>query len=161
MFARALLAFLALPGLVAFLVPASIVVLADVDRGVTGPRLLGAMPFAAGLVILLWCVRDFYVTGRGTLAPWDPPKHLVTVGLYRVSRNPIYVGVMLILIGWAAIFAVPALWVYAAIVLASFHLRVLLHEEPFLARTHGAEWERYRSRVPRWLWKSAAQRRQT
>jgi protein-S-isoprenylcysteine O-methyltransferase Ste14 len=159
MLARALLAFLALPGLVAFAVPALIVFGGGWTIGATAARLSGAVPFTAGVVILLWCVRDFYATGRGTLAPWDPPKHLVTVGLYRRSRNPMYVGVILILIGWAVIFAVPALWVYAALVLAAFHLRVLLHEEPFLSRVHGAEWERYRSRVPRWLWKTAAQRR--
>jgi protein-S-isoprenylcysteine O-methyltransferase Ste14 len=101
---------------------------------------------------LLWCVRDFYVSGRGTLAPWDPPRRVVAVGLYRYSRNPMYVGVTLMLLGWATAFAVPGLFVYAAVVAVGFHLRVVLGEEPWLARTHGAEWDEYARRVPRWLW---------
>jgi hypothetical protein len=75
----------------------------------------------------------------------------VTVGLYRWSRNPIYVGVTLILIGWTVLAARPALGIYAAIVWIAFHLRVLLNEEPFLSAVHGAAWDQYRARVPRWL----------
>ena len=104
-----------------------------------------------GTGLLLWCVRDFYVAGRGTLAPWAPPKHLVTVGLYRVSRNPMYVAVVLVLIGWAVAFRSRGLAVYAAGVAVAFHVRVLTYEEPWLARTFGAEWMAYRARVPRWF----------
>ena len=107
--------------------------------------------FLAGLAVLLWCVRDFYVAGKGTLAPWDPPRHLVRVGLYRYSRNPMYVGVLLILTGWATSFRTPTLAIYAVVVAILFHLRVLAHEEPWLARTFPGEWPAYRSRVPRWL----------
>jgi hypothetical protein len=63
--------------------------------------------------------------GRGTLAPWAPPTHLVTVGLYRFARNPMYVAVLI-------------------------HLRVVTYEEPWLARTFGADWLAYRGRIPRW-----------
>jgi hypothetical protein len=93
---------------------------------------------------LLWCVRDFYVRGRGTLAPWSPPLRLVVDGLYRYTRNPMYVAVVLILLGWAATFDVHALYACAAAVAVAFHLRVRLHEEPFLARTHGAPMARVR-----------------
>jgi len=147
LFGRALLAFLVLPGTVGFLVPALLV-----------PRLttrtihvIGLVPFISGVAVLLWCVRDFYVAGKGTLAPWDPPRHLVRVGLYRYSRNPMYVGVLLILVGWATGFRTPALAIYAVVVAILFHLRVLVHEEPWLARTFPGEWPAYRSRVPRWL----------
>jgi protein-S-isoprenylcysteine O-methyltransferase Ste14 len=151
LFARALLAFLVLPGMVAFAIPAWIAGVPFRRPEFSAAAAAGAVPFAIGVAVLVWCVRDFYVAGRGTLAPWDPPKHLVTVGLYRWSRNPIYVGVILILIGWTAMFRLPVLAVYAAGVFVLFHLRVLVHEEPFLKRTHGDEWQRYRSRVPRWL----------
>jgi protein-S-isoprenylcysteine O-methyltransferase Ste14 len=102
-------------------------------------------------MLLLWCVRDFYVAGRGTLAPWSPPRRLVTVGPYRLSRNPMYVAVLLILCGWALTFASPTFWFYMACVAVAFHLRVVFFEEPWLARTHGAAWLAYRNRVPRWL----------
>jgi protein-S-isoprenylcysteine O-methyltransferase Ste14 len=112
---------------------------------------LGLIPLAIGLFLLLWCVRDFYVAGKGTLAPWAPPQKLVEVGLYRFSRNPMYIAVLLMLAGWAIGFRSRLLWIYALVVMIAFHLRVVLGEEPWLARTHGAEWERYKSRVPRWL----------
>jgi protein-S-isoprenylcysteine O-methyltransferase Ste14 len=103
-------------------------------------------------VALLWCVRDFYVAGKGTLAPWDPPRHLVVAGLYRYTRNPMYVAVTLLLIGWAWTFAASGLLFYAAGVALAFHLRVVFGEEPWLARTHGDAWRDYAARVPRWFW---------
>ena len=105
-----------------------------------------------GCVGLLWCVRDFYVFGKGTLAPWSPPRHLVTSGLYRYSRNPMYVSVLLILLGWTLAFgALPSLGVYTAIVAVAFHVRVVLFEEPWLARTHAVAWDDYAHRVRRWV----------
>ena len=104
-----------------------------------------------GIVGLFACVRAFYVEGRGTLAPWSPPKHLVVSGLYRYSRNPMYVSVVLILWGWAAGFHSRALAIYVAAVMVAFHLRVVFGEEPWLARTHGEAWHRYKAAVPRWL----------
>ena len=145
LFLRALTAFLILPGTIAFLVPWSL--------RPPGARLhtAGVPLLCVGSLLLLWCVRDFYVTGRGSLAPWAPPERLVQVGLYRVSRNPMYIAVVLILAGWALAFASRTLWLYAVAVALGFHLRVVFGEEPWLARTHGAEWLAYRARVPRWF----------
>jgi pimeloyl-ACP methyl ester carboxylesterase len=107
-----------------------------------------------GIALLLWCVRDFLVLGKGTLAPWDPPRSLVSSGPYRFSRNPMYVGVSLMLWGWAIAFGAWALVLYALTVMVAFHIRVLVNEEPYLARTHGRRWDDYRARVPRWLFPS-------
>jgi protein-S-isoprenylcysteine O-methyltransferase Ste14 len=148
MFVRALFAFLALPGVVAFAVPIATLLHADHTRVVRGWAL--AM-LIGGVVGLVWCVRDFYVSGKGTLAPWSPPQRLVIVGLYRYSRNPMYVSVLMILLGWAMAFDVTALLWYAIFIAIAFHLRVVLGEEPWLARTHGEEWTRYRSEVRRWI----------
>jgi protein-S-isoprenylcysteine O-methyltransferase Ste14 len=145
MFAKALFAFLALPGTVAFLVP-----LLLAPRGVI-PNLFGLLPMSLGVAMLLRCVRDFYVAGKGTLAPWSPPRHLVTIGLYRFSRNPMYVAVSTILLSWAVVFRSQGLLVYAVCVMVAFHLRVIFAEEPWLAREFGEEWDRYRAAVPRWL----------
>ncbi len=146
---RALLAFLALPGMVAILVPAWFA--ASSLRAGGGFHPVGLLPLAAGLLLLLWCVRDFYVAGKGTLAPWSPPKHLVTTGLYRYSRNPMYVAVSTMLLGWSLSFMSWSIAIYAACVFVAFHLRVVFGEEPWLARTHGERWDEYRARVPRWL----------
>ena len=145
LFWRALTAFLLLPGVIAFLVPWLLR-----PRGAR-VHVLGLGLLVAGAALLLWCVRDFYVAGRGTLAPWAPPERLVTVGLYRVSRNPMYLAVLAILVGWALAYHTPRLWGYAGIVAVAFHLRVVLGEEPWLARQHGEQWSAYRARVPRWL----------
>jgi Phospholipid methyltransferase len=102
-----------------------------------------------GLAALLWCVRDFVVTGRGTPAPIDPPKALVANGLYRYTRNPMYVAVVTILLGHFFWFGTIAMIAYAAIVFLAFHSFVMLYEEPHLTRTFGASYERYRHVVPR------------
>jgi protein-S-isoprenylcysteine O-methyltransferase Ste14 len=145
LFWRALVAFLVLPGVVAFAVPLWWLA----PRG-SSFDLLALLPLSVGVVLLLWTVRDFYVAGRGTLAPWAPPENLVVVGLYRVSRNPMYVAVILVLAGWAIGFRSPALGVYALAIAVGFHLRVVFGEEPWLARTHGEKWSRT-ERAPRWL----------
>lgn len=143
---RAVLAFVALPGVVAFLVPVMLVSrrAADLHPG-------GLLPLTMGTGLLLWCVWIFYRQGKGTLAPWDPPRRLVVSGPYRWSRNPMYVAVMLVLAGWALAYRTSALVVYAACIMVAFQLRITLGEEPWLARTHGDDWIRYRDQVPRWL----------
>lgn len=145
---RALFAFLVLPGIVAFAVPLALVA---EQLNTFSPRPLGLLSFFAGVIVLVWCSVVFYVSGRGTLAPWAPPQRLVAAGPYRFSRNPMYVGVTLILSGWAVLFWSLTLMVYCALVLLAFHIRVIVGEEPQLKRTFGADWESYRARVPRWL----------
>jgi protein-S-isoprenylcysteine O-methyltransferase Ste14 len=145
---RAVLAFVALPGTVAFLVPLFLIA---PRRPLRSFDWLGLIPLTLGTVLLLWCVREFYVAGRGTLAPWAPPQKLVVSGAFRFSRNPIYVAVGLIMCGWAIGFRSRPLAIYAAAVMAAFHIRVVVGEEPWLARTHGDAWARYREQVPRWF----------
>ena len=148
LFWKALLAFLVLPGTFAFLIPLTVFV--PSWRGLSLAP-LGLVPLLLGVAALLATVREFYVAGRGTLAPWSPPRALVTTGLYRFSRNPMYVAVVMILFGWAALFHSAALLVYALAVAAAFHLRVVFGEEPALRQAHGDSWVRYAARVPRWF----------
>ena len=146
-FWKAVFAFVVLPGTVAFIVPLTVLLPRP-------PVLLdryGLVPLLLGVTLLLSTVREFYVAGHGTLAPWSPPDELVTTGLYSFSRNPMYVAVVLVLLGWSALFHSSALLVYAAVVAAAFHLRVVFGEEPWLRRAHGMSWVRYEARVPRWL----------
>ncbi len=147
---RALIAFLALPGMVAFAVPLWLA-LSEPARGGAALWPAGWLLVLAGAALLLWCVREFYTAGRGTLAPWSPPRKLVTSGPYRFSRNPMYIGVALVLLGWAALFQSRTLLIYAAGFAIVVHLRVTLAEEPWARRTFGADWEDYRAQVPRWL----------
>jgi protein-S-isoprenylcysteine O-methyltransferase Ste14 len=148
---RSVLSFVALPGIVAFVVPLFLI---PRRNGVY--HAIGTGPLAAGVFVLLWCVRDFHVRGLGTLAPWDPPRRLVVTGLYRYSRNPMYVGVLLILFGWAAVFGSRGHLTYAAAMCLVFHLRVVYFEEPWLSETHGADWDDYRAHVKRWFGRNLA-----
>ena len=148
MFARALLAFFLLPGIGAFLAPPLIATF-DPWRRQIWQAGLGVM--SMGAAVLIWCVRDFYVSGKGTLAPWDPPKRLVVVGLYRYVRNPMYVGVLLLVLGWTVYLASPLLVVYTGLLAIGFHIRVIRHEEPRLRAKFGQEWRDYATAVSRWF----------
>jgi len=148
MFLRALLAFLMVPVVITGIVP---LLLSHYDPYKGQGNLSGLAILAIGLVILLWCVRDFYTAGKGTLAPWDPPKHLVTVGLYRYVRNPMYVGVFFILVGWVISTASPFIFAFTALLFTGFRFRVKSHEESWAEEMFGIEWEEYKNNVPRWL----------
>ncbi len=148
LFWQSAIAFLALPGVVAFAVP---LFLAAPLRVPSTVALAGFAPLLAGSFLLACCVREFYVAGRGTLAPWVPPRALVVSGPYRYSRNPMYVSVLLILSGWTMLFQSWAIAVYTPVIAVAFHLRILFGEETWLARVHGEQWIRYRAQVPRWF----------
>lgn len=148
MFGRALAAFLVLPGMAAGLMP-TLIFLFDPWRNAGYP--VGYLFMGLGLLLLLWCVRDFYVSGKGTLAPWDPPKNLVVVGLYRYVRNPMYVSVLVVLVGWCAMSGSAVLVVYTFLVAILFHLRVTRNEEAWLLRKFSEDWSVYSEAVNRWL----------
>ena len=112
---------------------------------------IGFLPIALGVAIYLLCAWDFATAGQGTPAPIDAPKHLVVRGLYRFVRNPMYVGVLLILLGESLAFRSPRILVYAAIVFTFFNLFVILYEEPALKRKFGASYEEYLKKIPRWI----------
>ena len=105
---------------------------------------------AIGASIFAWCIWDFAMFGRGTPLPLDAPKKLVVRGLYRYTRNPMYVGVLSVVMGWSILFRAPILLIYAGCMATIFHLFILHYEEPHLRRLFGAEYERYTARVGRW-----------
>ena len=123
-----------------------------------GPRLeigaarwAGLLPLALGAAALLWCNAAFVVRGRGTAAPYDPPRELVAAGLYRHVRNPMYVSAALIVLGEALLARRAVLLGYAAALAVAYHLFVRLYEEPRLRRSFGPAYASYCAEVPRWL----------
>jgi protein-S-isoprenylcysteine O-methyltransferase Ste14 len=111
----------------------------------------GVVLIAAGLVPLLESFVRFALEGLGTPAPVAPPQQLVVGGFYRHVRNPIYVGVVTVILGQALLFSDRRLLIYAAIVWLGFHLMVLIDEEPTLSAKFGASYDIFRDNVPRWL----------
>lgn len=148
MFIRALASFFALPGIFAVILPP---VLAYFDPWKKTTWAPGLLAMVIGAAVLLWCVRDFYVIGKGTLAPWDPPKRLVVRGLYRYTRNPMYIGVLVLVLGWCLYYQSPLLALYLILMAVAFHIRVVANEEPWLQAQFGNQWEQYRKAIPRWL----------
>src|SRR6266498_1071763 len=147
---KSLLFLIVAPGMVAGYIP-----LALLRRGPqieTGIFDYLAFPlWAMGGIILLWSFMNFMIQGRGTPAPIDPPKELVVVGFYRYVRNPMYVGIFLILLGHFLWFKSVWLLVYLVIAFLIVHLFVILYEEPTLKGKFGAAYEEYLKRVPRWI----------
>jgi protein-S-isoprenylcysteine O-methyltransferase Ste14 len=111
----------------------------------------GLVAILVGASILIRCIVDFARLGRGTLAPVDPPKELVVRGLYRYVRNPMYVGVVLVLLGESALFRSTDLLLYTGVFFLIANLFVMLYEEPTLRARFGESYEQYRRTVGRWI----------
>src|SRR5439155_10264454 len=97
------------------------------------------------------CVVTFALSGRGTPAPFDPPRRLVIRGPYRFVRNPMYVGAVLALVGSALFYACYAALGYAALFLVCLHLLVVFYEEPGLRHAFASDYDEYCRKVKRWL----------
>ena len=124
--------------------------------GVSQPERIGALQ-AAGIVVgavgagvAFWCVLSFAMLGRGTPAPFDPPRRLVVRGPYKFVRNPMYLGAGLALAAAALFYESRALMGYAALFFLLTHGFVVWYEEPTLRSTFGTEYESYCKRTRRW-----------
>jgi len=104
-----------------------------------------------GLTPLVESFVRFAWKGLGTPAPVAPTKHLVVSGFYRYARNPMYLGVVAVVIGEALLFADVDLLIYAFAAWLTMHAFVVFYEEPKLGRTFGAEYTAFCTQVPRWL----------
>ena len=111
---------------------------------------LGTLITAVGAAIYFRCAWEFAVRGLGTPAPIAPTKFLVTTALHRYVRNPMYIGVAMVILGESVLFRSAHLVEYAALMLLIAHVFVVLYEEPTLQRTFGESYEEYRRTVPRW-----------
>ena len=103
-----------------------------------------------GIVILLYCIWEFAFYGKGTLAPLDPPKVLVVSGIYRYTRNPMYLSIVIILLLEAILFENVYILLYAVISFFSFHIFVFYYEEPHLRKQFEESYQEYCKTVPRW-----------
>jgi protein-S-isoprenylcysteine O-methyltransferase Ste14 len=143
---------LMVPGTVLVLMPAALLAIGpgpSFDLGLA--RWVGILPLVLGLAVILTCFADFVRRGRGTPAPYDPPRDLVITGLYCYVRNPQYLGVVLVTAGEGLLTGAAVLFGYAAFLAVAYHLFVRCYEEPTLSRLFGEAYVRYREAVPRWL----------
>lgn len=145
---------LLVPGTVTLYVP--YLLLSQLNVTALPISVVTAVPATIGIVvgvaIYLRCAWDFAVQGLGTPAPIDPPKRLVVSGLYRRTRNPMYLGVLILLLAECGLFAAFDLAVYASVVALLFHVFVVCYEEPILFARFGQSYRDYCAAVPRWAW---------
>jgi len=119
--------------------------------GFSGFRLIGGLMIAAGIAVVLDSFARFALQGVGTPAPVLPTRHLVVSGLYQYVRNPMYVGVLWVLLGQGLLLGDGRLLAYGLLLWLGFHVFIVGYEEPTLRRSFGTEYEAFRRNVPRWI----------
>jgi protein-S-isoprenylcysteine O-methyltransferase Ste14 len=150
--AKNLFFLLLVPGTLAYWAPLRWITRSDLREVEWAPMALAGLAAAAlGTFGLLWCIWHFAATGRGTPAPFDPPRRLVVRGLYRVVRNPMYLSVVIVVLGWALVLRETVLVWYAGAGWLFFHGFVVLAEEPDLRARFGEDYVAYCRAVRRWL----------
>jgi protein-S-isoprenylcysteine O-methyltransferase Ste14 len=140
---------LILPVTVLIIVPAIIEKHPVIATGVQ--FIVGGLLLLAGLFVMFQTIASFAFFGKGTLAPWSPPTHLVVEGMYRYVRNPMILGVVIVLLGEAVTLQSIAIFIWALVVFWINTLYFLLSEEPGLEKRFGEEYRAYKRNVPRWL----------
>jgi protein-S-isoprenylcysteine O-methyltransferase Ste14 len=153
LFTKNLLFTVIVPGAVAVVLPRAILERWPSAPGAPHPtsKFVALAGVFAGATLYASALARFALSGRGTPAPSDPPATLVTSGPYSRVRNPMYVGVTLLLAGETLYFWSPALVVYTLGCFAAFHAFVVAYEEPHLRRRFEAPYAAYRAAVPRWI----------
>jgi protein-S-isoprenylcysteine O-methyltransferase Ste14 len=141
------------PGIVAVLIPWLICrwQLSPPLLGWSGFRVIGALGILCGFPILLDSFARFAFEGLGTPAPIAPTERLVISGMYGYVRNPMYVGVTLIVFGQGLFFGSGAVLLFAVAAWGAAAIFVLLYEEPKLRKMFGEEYEKFQTNVPRWI----------
>ncbi len=138
-------------GVVLIVLPGRLLLWSGVARptAVGVPQLAGIVVTIVGLGLALWCVLTFALVGKGTPAPFDPPRRLVVAGPYRFVRNPMYIGGGLALAGAAFFYQSTPLLGYTGLFFLAAHLFVIWYEEPTLRQTFGTDYDAYRQQVRR------------
>jgi protein-S-isoprenylcysteine O-methyltransferase Ste14 len=123
----------------------------DADPQPLALRIVGAFALLAGGALVLETTARFALQGRGTPAPWAPPERFVERGPYRFVRSPMYLGVILLVVGQGLLLGREILFLWAAAAWLGFTAFLVFYEEPQLSRRFGDDYDEYRRRVRRWL----------
>ena len=114
-------------------------------------RAFGFVIFLFGFSTTIYTVHFHFLTGRVTPVAVEPPRKFIDKGFYRYSRNPMYIAILVTLLGGFLILGYVLLLAYTMLAIPSVHLFVVYKEEPELKRLFGKEYEDYMKKVPRWL----------
>lgn len=148
---------LILPITIAVLVPLLVILgfhnhLLPFNSALNGAILaVGTFLIIGGLGFVVYTNKAFLRIGKGTLAPWDPPKKLVVAGAYRYVRNPMISGVLMIVLGETLIFSSIELFILFILFFIVNHIYFIYLEEPGLMKRFGDDYAEYKKNVPRWI----------
>lgn len=158
---RAFIFTILVPGSVAGLIPFLLIRNRTPDLGWGDWQLIGFPVILFGIMIYVATVLSFLIKGKGTPAIWftkplswligKEPVNMVSTGLYKYSRNPMYLGVMITVLGEGIFLGYSILLLYCLVLFFIFHFIVVLIEEPHLSRKFGKEYEDYKKRTRRWF----------
>ena len=112
---------------------------------------IGSFFIVAGFLLLYRSTLLFAIMGQGTLAPWDPPSHFVVAGCYQYVRNPMILGVLIMLLGEAIASGSVLLGTWFILFWIGNHIYFIRTEEPDLVQRFGEEYNLYMEHVPRWI----------
>jgi protein-S-isoprenylcysteine O-methyltransferase Ste14 len=155
---RSAISVLALPVMVAGVLPGWLLLTRGGAIGAGLPKPINLIIAATGLTLTTLglflaagAIRRFSTEGKGTLAPWDPPRRLVVRGTYRYVRNPMISGVLSILAGEAIFFGSMPIFEWFVFFAVLNAIYIPLIEEPMLVGRFGHDYLSYQKHVPRWL----------
>lgn len=127
--------------------------------------LVGLALIFSGLTLMAITIKMFSKIGKGTLAPWAPTQKLVVTGIYQRTRNPMILGVLIVLLGETIVFSSTGIFLWFLIATVVNHIYFIRFEEPGLLERFGDEYQVYKDNVPRWIpqrkpWKSDQESRE-
>ena len=143
--------------LVSFILPVTVLIIVPVsiedDFHLTGHWSIipGITFICMGLLVIIETIRMFIRIGKGTLAPWDPTRNIVTVSLYGYVRNPMILGAFTVLIGESILFTSLSIAVWTIVFFIVNTVYFIFSEEPGLEKRFGKEYNEYKKNVPRWI----------
>jgi protein-S-isoprenylcysteine O-methyltransferase Ste14 len=123
----------------------------DADSQPAALKILGLVALLAGGALVVETTTRFALQGRGTPAPWAPPERFVERGSYRFVRSPMYLGVILLVLGQGLLLGREVLYAWALTAWLIFTSFLVFYEEPQLSRRFGWSYDDYRRRVRRWI----------
>lgn len=111
----------------------------------------GLLLIFTGLYIMILTITKFVRIGKGTLAPWSPTGKLVIDGMYRYVRNPMIIGVLIVLTGESIAILSLNIFIWTLIFFIINNIWYIFYEEPDLEKKFGDEYRKYKKSVPRWI----------
>lgn len=149
---KTILITILVPGTAVFVVPYFIVKASGFPL-IYGPLqlILGILLIIIGTCGFVWVSQAFVRFGKGTPAPFDPPKQFVVKGLYRFVRNPMYIGALTAILGESILFSSWQVLLYGVFLFLAFHILIIFYEEKSLEKRFGEPYTHYLRSVPRWI----------